>query len=70
MTQPNSAVSSRAARDPLEPSTASVFMKYPTAAPERLVEVTMQDLAASGVPERALGRVSKALRARRLRRHQ
>ena len=37
-------------------------MKYHTVAPERLVEVTLRDLAASGVPERALGKVSKARR--------
>ncbi len=62
MTQPKHAVSTKVARGPLEPSKTTVLMKYQAVAPGRIVKVTLRDLAASSVPERALGRVSKALR--------
>ena len=44
------------------PSMTQILLKYHTVAPERLVAVTLRDLAASGIPERALGKVSKSLR--------
>ena len=44
------------------PSTTRARLKYHTVAPECLVEVTLRELTASGIPERALGRVSSALR--------
>ena len=40
-----------------------VQLKYHTVAPERIVAATLRDLAASGIPERALGRVSASRRA-------
>ena len=58
MAQHKNAVPTRGSRDPLDPAKTTVFMKYHTVAPARLVDVTLRDLAASGIPERALGRVS------------
>ena len=52
----------RAARDPMIPSMTPVLLKYHTVAPERIVAATLRDLAASGIPERALGRISAARR--------
>ena len=40
-----------------------LLLKYHTVAPERLVAAALRDLAASGIPERALGRVLAAARA-------
>ena len=39
-----------------------ILLKYHTVAPKRLVAATLRDLAASGIPDRALGRVSASLR--------
>ena len=55
MAQHKNAVPTRGSRDPLDPAKTTVFMKYHTVAPNRLVDVTLRDLAASGIPERALG---------------
>ena len=44
------------------PSMTPVLLKYHTVAPERIVAATLRDLAASGIPERALGRISAARR--------
>ena len=38
------------------------FLKYHTVRPGRIVAVTLRDLAASGIPARALGIVSSTLR--------
>lgn len=63
MTQPSKhAAPLRAARDPVVPSLTQLLLKYHTVASGRLVAVTLRDLAASGIPERALGRVSMAMR--------
>ena len=42
-------------RDPLQPSMTTMLLKYHTLRPGRIVAVTLRDLAASGIPERALG---------------
>ena len=44
------------------PSMTQILLKYHTVAPERLVAATLRDLAASGIPERALGHVLSAMR--------
>ena len=51
-----------ASRDPLRPSTTTAALKYLTVRPERIAAVTLRELAACGIPERALGLVSTALR--------
>ena len=51
-----------ASRDQLRPSTTIAALKYLTVRPERIAAVTLRELAACGIPERALGLVSNALR--------
>jgi len=40
----------------------TTVLKYHTTPPDRLVEVTVRDLSACGIPARALGRVSAEFR--------
>ena len=61
-----------ASRDPLRPSTSIAALKYLKVRPGQIAMVTLRELAACGIPERALGLVSNALarHAGRMRRAQ
>ena len=59
---PTPATVSRPPRDLLTPLMTTTVLKYHTTPPDRLVEITVRDLSACGIPARALGRVSAEFR--------